>query len=297
MVDLSVIVVSYNTKDLLTTCLRSIGESKDVSYEVIVIDNASTDGSVEMVRKEFPRVECIQNSKNEGFAKAVNQGLARASGKYLLLLNSDATVFPDTLASLRNYMDVHPQVGVVGCRILSEAGNVQFSTGYYPTLWRVAQWMLFWDDVGLKYLTSQYHMENRRFYETEHNVDWVQGACLLISRTAYEKIGGLDESIFMYGEDVEYGYRAKQYGFSVRYIPYPSIVHLGQGSSGSTMSALIGEYRGLMNIYRKYHGRRACYVLSFLLQLGAVLRFLLFGVITGRKEARQAYAACIAVAR
>ena len=294
---ISVITVSYNTKEFLRSCLRNVIASERAAFEVIVVDNASKDGSVAMVKREFPEVICIENTENLGFGMACNQGMARAKGEYFFLLNSDTLIEKQTLAKLSVYMNEHMDVGVLGCQVRGANGEVQASAGFYPTIFRVFLWMSFLDDVGLGTIFKPYHVLDRRFFLKDQEVDWVQGSCMVITRPVYEKIGGFDEEIFMYGEDVEYGARAKKNSYRVQYIAGITITHFGQGSSeGKSRNALLGEFKGLKIMYRRHHTQLSQVLLSVMLQCGAFLRMLFFGILGGNKEARDTYAKAIRLA-
>lgn len=289
--ELSVIIVSYNTENLLKECLTSVLSSLGVSFEVIVIDNVSSDNSVSMLKRNFPAVCLIENKKNVGFAKASNQGLAMAHGEYLLLLNSDTIISSTALHDLVGYMKSNQQVGILGCQTRSADGRIQPSAGFYPTIWRVFLWMSFLDDLGASFFWKPYHVTDKNFFKKEQEVDWVQGACMLIRRTAYKQIGSLDEEIFMYGEDVEYGLRAKSKGIKVMYTPQVTIIHSGQGSSrGNKQNALLGEYRGLKYIYSRQHKSLEKVMLSIMLQWGAILRICIFGILFRQRGAIEIYA-------
>lgn len=296
--DLSVIIVSFNTKELLDACLQSVFASKGVSFEVIVVDNASTDGSAAFVTHKYPKVRVIDNKNNVGFAKANNQGMKTARGERFLLLNSDTKVFPETFEKLVAYARSHNDASIIGCQILSSSGIIKPSAGYYPSLLRVFLWMTFLDDLGLKYVIRPYHVQDAPFFTKDQTVDWVQGACMLIPKRVYERVGGLDEDIFMYGEDVEYGKRVKDSGFNVLFCAGTRIIHIGQGSSGKRpILALVGEYQGLTNMYRKRKGYLSRIVLRLLLQWGAIVRYILFGILGGSQDAKDAYTKSFAVGR
>lgn len=296
--DLSVIIVSFNTKGLLDACLQSVCASHGVSFEVIVVDNASADESAALVAHKYPKIHLVENKSNVGFAKANNQGMKAARGEYFLLLNSDTTVFPETFEKLVAYARSRNGESVIGCQTLNSHGVIQPSAGYYPSLLRVFLWTTFLDDIGLHYIIHPYHVEDRTFFTKDQVVDWVQGACMLIPKQVYENVGGLDEDIFMYGEDVEYGKRVKDSGFNVLFCADIRIIHIGQGSSGKRpILALVGEFQGLTSIYRKHRGYVSRILLSLLLQWGAIVRYLLFGILGGSQDAKDAYAKSLAVAR
>src|SRR3972149_2509597 len=170
--DLSIIIVNYNTKELLLDCLGSIKKNtKKISYEIILVDNASTDGSVEILRRlKSPDVKVVLNRENFGFSKANNQGIKIAKGRYVLLLNSDTKVQDSILTEMIEYMDENPKTGVAGCALKNPDGSLQATGGYFPTLFRVASWMLFFDDIPLlDKLIKPFHPrpEKQFFYKGE----------------------------------------------------------------------------------------------------------------------------------
>jgi GT2 family glycosyltransferase len=177
MIDISIIIVNWNTRELLCQCLGSIQEtSSGIAYEMIVVDNGSTDGSVRAVREAFPLVRLIANTENLGFARANNQGIRASRGQHILLLNSDTLVRPGALAALVRFLNQHSDVGIVGPELLNTDGTVQLSWAAFPTLW---------SEIRGK------NFRVRRRYATRdgceaYNVDWIGGACLLIRRATIE---------------------------------------------------------------------------------------------------------------
>lgn len=227
--NLSIIIVTYNTNKLLRECLGRIRKSKDnLEKEVIVIDNASCDGTVAMVRKEFPEVILIENSKNEGFARANIKGERLAKGKYILLLNTDAFIKEYTLQKVIDFMEKNHECGILGCRIIFQDGSIQFSAKYFPTPWRY-----FVMHAGLdKRFNFLKGLDDVRKQELEPRVvDWVPGCFFLIRRQTIDEIGFLREDYFMYGEDVDFCLRAKKKGWQTFFYPGTKIIHLKSASS------------------------------------------------------------------
>ncbi|MBI4039593.1 glycosyltransferase family 2 protein [Candidatus Daviesbacteria bacterium] len=298
MTDLSIIVVSFNTKKLLEECLNSVfDDAHATSLEVWVVDNASTDGSVEMVTRRFPQVKIIKNDQNWGFAKANNQAITKTSGRYILLLNSDTEVLDGAIDKMILWMDAHLQVGISTCQLLNSDQSIQASGGFFPTIPRLICWMLFLDDLPvIGKLIKPFHPHSPDFifaddlYNKEHFQDWVTGAFFMVRRDVVDKIGILDDNFFMYVEEMEYCYRAKQAGFEIAYVPFAQILHHGGGSSGfSSRNAIVGEYKGLVYFYKKHFSFYTTAISVIFLKLGAILRWLIWGVALGRKEAKEAY--------
>lgn len=237
--NLSIIIVSYNTKDLLRDCLYSLIRSNQLNhplssnYEVIVIDNASTDNSAGMIKKEFPQVKLIQNRANLGYAKANNQALRQAHGEYILFLNPDTIVSPKSLKPLIDYLKTHPQVGVITPRLELKNGQLDPDCHRgFPT-----PWAALCSFSGLEKLFpqsklfSQYHQLYKNL-KIPHEIDACCGAFLLTRGKIIKKIGGWDETYFFYGEDLDLCYRVKQAGYKIVYYPLVSSIHYKGASSG-----------------------------------------------------------------
>ncbi len=300
---LSVIIVNYNTRKLLKNCLSSIfKKTRGVKIEVIVVDNASVDGSIEMIQKEFPQVILIKNRKNLGFAGGNNIGIKKARGEYILLLNSDTRIIEDSLSKMVNFMEENPQIGISSCQLVGEDGKIQPSGGFFPSLFRIFAWMFFLDDIPfLANFIRSFHPHPPQFYthnpwyKLAHFQDWITGAFFLIRKKVVEEIGLLDENFFMYVEEMDYCFRAKKRGWKVFYTPLTKIIHLG-GKSGGSKMAILGEYQGLKYFYQKHMPSWQMPFLRGLLKIGALFRIFLFGIIKKDLEARKIYAEAFRIA-
>lgn len=222
---LSVIIVSWNVKEKLKENLLALFDSQgDVSFEVFVVDNNSADGSAEMVREKFPNVKLIVNQENLGFAKANNQAIKLSVGRYALLLNPDMKVFPNTLVNLINWLNLHQQAMVTGCKLVNENGDILNHVRCFPTIWDQLAIVLklphLFPFVLNKYLCLDFD------YNEEAEVDSVRGSFFVISRQAIDKIGLLDERYFVWFEEVDYCKRVKQAGYEIWYISSVSCVDL-----------------------------------------------------------------------
>ena len=272
--DLSVIIVNWNTRELLGECLCPLTKderrkTKDEppwslvigpSSELIVIDNASADGSVEMVQREFPDIHLIVNESNLGFARANNRGIAASRGRYVLLLNSDTVASAAALDALVAFMDAHPEAGAVGPRLLRPDGTAQpYAFGGDPTLGYLLR-------RGFNRLLRRRYLHD---WNTDaiQEVDWVSGACLMARRAAVEQAGPLDESMFMYFEDNEWCLRIRKAGWKVYYDPQAAIVHLGGQSVAKNPAARQAYTRSLRIFYRKHYGALAYAIMDVLLLL------------------------------
>ena len=301
--EISVIIVNWNTKKLLENCLRSIFRfTKGITFEVIVVDNGSTDGSVQMVKNKFPQVKLIPNSKNLGFTKANNQGIKAARGKYILLLNSDTYLIENSFKKLIEEANKLKNLGALGPKLLNEDRSIQQSAGFFPYLPQILWWMTFIDDLPGGSFLNPYHIDHDAFYKSDHEVDWVTAAAILVSKKIIPQVGGLDEKIFMYGEEVEWCHRIKKAGYKVYFSPSTQIVHIGRGSSGKiSQNAILGEYRGIVYFYQKHKNKVSLQIARFLLKIGALARIIIFGFLglacrqAGRKDLVKTYAKAIKV--
>jgi len=288
--DLSAIIVNWNTKKLLENCLSSIYKfTKGINFEIIVVDNGSTDDSSEFVRKKFPQVKLILNRQNLGFTKANNQGIKTANGKYCLLLNSDTYLIENSFLKLVEKAEELKNLGAIGPLLLNEDKSIQQSVGFFPHLPQVFWWMSFIDDLPRGAILKPYHVDHDSFYRKDRKVDWVTAAAILVPRNVIQRIGSLDEKIFMYGEEVEWCFRIKKAEFAVYFSPCTKIIHIGRGSSGQiSSSAFIGEYKGLIYFYQKHKDKVSLQIARFLLKIGALLRIVVFNLL-GRKELAKFY--------
>jgi GT2 family glycosyltransferase len=274
--DLSIVVVSWNTCRLLDECLASVVE--EVAYqanrmvlrtEVFVVDNGSTDGSVEMVRARYPQVHLIANTHNPGFAGANNQALALARGRYSLLLNPDTVVLEDGLGALVRFMDAHPRAGAAGARLLNADRTLQPSCSPEPTLGREL-WRMFHLDRIVPY--GVYDMYSWPVTEPRP-VHTVQGAAMLVRREALEQVGVLDASYFMYSEEVDWCTRIKRGGWEIYWVPAAQIVHYGGQSSKQVADAMFLQlYRGKIQYFHKHWGRFSTFLYKLILGLATLGR-------------------------
>ncbi len=255
---LSIIIVNWNTRDILLDCLASIERYPPARpYDIWVVDNASSDGSVAAVRAGYPHVQIIANSENCGFAAANNQAIRASQSEYLLLLNSDTIVHPNALERMARFLDEHPDVGITGACLLNADGTLQPSWAAFPSLWS--------ELFG-------HNARRRDWYCTRdgsqaYAVDWVGGAALMIRRAAVNQIGLLDEAYFMYSEETDWCFRARQSGWTICYLPDAPITHLGGQSSRKASARMRAElYRSKIRFYAKHYGRYQAHVLSILLR-------------------------------
>lgn len=258
--DLSIIIVNYNTRQLLKRCLESIKKENLKDFEVIVIDNSSTDRSVDYLNSlKWPNLRLIENKINLGFAKAVNQGLKNAQGEYFLLLNSDIVVKPQAIEKMIDFASKHSKVGVVGGRLFHPDGSLQGSCFYLPTLGRVIK--EFW--LGNKNFSVVKKFAPVGLKPVE--VEAVTGATFLIPRNVFKKVGFFDERFFMYFEDLDYCRRVRQNGFKVYYHPQAEFIH-EHGASGIALSQKTHQW--LAESSKIYHGRVKYFLITWIIRLG-----------------------------
>ncbi|MGK9477440.1 glycosyltransferase [Melioribacter sp. OK-6-Me] len=271
MIDLSIIIVNYNVKEFLLNLLESIRKAtNNLSIEVIVVDNASEDGSVEAIKAKFPEVVLIVNEKNVGFGAANNIALKKARGKYLLLLNPDTIVKEDTFSKMIEFFEKNPDAGIAGCKVLNPDGTLQLACRRsFP-----GPWTSFTKVMGLSSLfpKSKFFARYNLTYLDEnqtYEVDAVSGAFLMMRREVYEKIGGFDPQFFMYGEDLDLCYRAQKAGYKVYYVHSTEIFHYkGESTKRSSIDETKYFYDA-MHLFVKKHLSS-----SFIIQ--GILRFAIF---------------------
>jgi GT2 family glycosyltransferase len=250
--DLSIVIVNWNTEDLLRDCLQSVLTGLGaLQAEVIVVDNASSDGSVAMVRDAFPAVQLIETGRNLGFAGGNNVALRVAQGRHVMLLNTDTLVHGDVLPRSVAWMDAHPEVGVMGPRVLNTDGTVQPSSSAFPSLKNLAM-----QTLGLTRIRrlDRYRMTGWD-RTTEARVEVISGAAMFVRHAAMEEVGLLDEAFFFYGEETDWCHRFARTGWELRFVPIPEITHFGGGAAGKLnhkRDVLMTE--GTTRLHRKHGG-------------------------------------------
>lgn len=277
MLDVSICIVNWNTRELLTNCLHSIfADDQEVTFEIIVVDNASYDNSADMVGARFPQVHLIANNENVGFARANNQAFLLAQGRYVLLLNSDTMVLPGALPQLVRYLDEHPRVGVVGPRLLNPDETFQrscwrgfpslhsaFVDAFY--LWRLAPHSRLVQSSELLDPPGDEPIE----------VDHVLGACMMLRREVINQVGGMDEGFFLFLEETEWCFRIKKAGWKICFLPTAKIIHIGQQSVHQNPERTLPEqYRNYVRFYRKHKNpsRLQEAILKGIVVVGGLLR-------------------------
>lgn len=293
MLDLSVVIVSFNTGPVTLACLGSLFEwTKGITYEVLVVDNASSDGSPQMIRHAFPQVILIEQPTNIGFARACNAALVRARGRYLMLLNSDTHLVEDALTALVQALDAHPQVGAVGPRLIYPDGQTQpYSAGRAKSLWRtLKQYCIPMSPVGRLHLGERLiprsHTTSPVLYETES----ISGAAMMVRREILQTVGLLDESFFLFCEDADWIERIRQAGYVIACAPDVRLIH-HQGAS-SRQDEIRREVEAVvsnLHYFAKHSGRGS--VLLFRVAIAGIMCLRmgtldLFRAVTGKNRTR-----------
>ena len=284
--DLSIIIVSFNTKQLVDDCLSSIYRTMYTSrlkMEIIVVDNISTDGTREMLVKKYPHVVTIFNAENVGFGRANNQGMKRAKGTYIMLLNSDTVVLPDAIDNIYSFALTHPK-SFVGPKLLNPDRTPQTSCGPFFSLPVVfAALFMRGDRNGL----------TRWSPDETRQVDWISGACIVAAKTSFFDDLLFDEGIFMYMEEIDLLMRARRHGYTTYFYPVSKIIHLGAASSTNKRTGpVLNIYRGFLYLYKKHFSRAALDVLRLLLRLKALISIAI-GYVIGSDYLKTTYAEAI----
>jgi len=279
MKDLSIIIVNYNAGNLLKECIESVKNSAlNISYEIIVIDNNSSDNSIDLIRNRFENLKIIMNKMNVGFARASNQGINGSKGRYILLLNPDTVILPDCLKKMVEFMDAHPKAGVAGCKVLNPNGTLQLACRRsFP-----APSVSFYRLTGLSRLfpkSKTFARYNLTYQNPDvvQEVDAVSGSFMMIIRKALDEVGMLDEQFFMYGEELDLCFRMKEKGWKVYYVPDARIIHYkGKSSQQRKRKAVIDFHKAMYIFHKKHYASHTFFLLNWIIILGITLRASLF---------------------
>ncbi|MYC70230.1 MAG: glycosyltransferase [Gemmatimonadetes bacterium] len=274
MVRLSIVFLNYNTRDLTRQALNSVlAAAEGLTVEIFVVDNASVDGSADMVAEEFPQVKLICNEANVGFAAGNNVALRQVTGEYVLLINTDTIVRRDALRTMVEFLDAHPEAGACGCKILDPDGTLQLdSRRGFPTPLAAFCKMSGLSRFFPKHpLIAHYHMTYLDPEQTAE-VEVLSGSCMMVRKAAMDQVGLLDEDYFMYGEDIDWCYRFHQAGWKIYYVPTTSIIHFrGESGRGVPLRILYRKSRAMSIFVNKHMARRFRFFPLWLLQVGIAL--------------------------
>ncbi len=272
--DLSIIIVNWNTKELLEQCLNSIFKSPpERDFDIWVVDNASSDKSIQMVETLFPQVNLIKSEHNLGFGKANNIALEKCQGTYILLLNPDTEVLPKSLDRLSLFLDQQPKAGVAGARLLYADGSQQTSCYPIPTLTKE-----FWRLLHLDRIWT-YGVYDQQTWDLNQprKVDVIQGAAFLVRKVILDQVGFFDPDYFMYTEEVDLCFRIQQAGWDLFWVPQATIVHYeGQSTRQMPTRMFLQLYQSKLQFFRKHHGRSAEAAYKIILALTSLPRLLLY---------------------
>ncbi len=288
MIDLSIVIVSYNTKELLRECIESIYKnSNNLSFEIVVVDNNSHDGSVEMVKKEFKDVILVENKENLGFSKANNIGVKKTSARYVLFLNADTVVYDKTLKYMVDFMDKKKDAGAATCKLVLPSGKIDDASHRgFPTPWNSFSHFSGLSKIFPKTkLFGGYSLGFEDFSKT-HAIDALAGAFMLVRKEAGEEVGWWDEDYFFYGEDIDFCYMLKQNGWKIYYVPEVSILHYKGVSGGlkkiskdittasdeTRIKAQSERFRAMRLFYKKHYEQKYPWIVTRLVYLGIYLK-------------------------
>jgi GT2 family glycosyltransferase len=289
MIDVSIIIVTWNNASDIDRCLDSLaGVGKAASAQIIVIDNASGDGTVDKILRGYPGVRVISNTQNVGFAAANNQAIVATESRYVMILNPDTSVDAGTIEALVHFLDTSPGAWVAGPMILNLDRTVQRSGVRFPSRWNILVESLFLDRL---FSNSRIFGSHKEMYEDPWKprlVDYLQGSALMVRREAIEKVGGLDEAFFMYFEEADWCYRIRKAGGEVHYWPVGKVVHYGGDAFAHfDERRLVYYHRSLLRFFKKHYSTKRAIGLKAILGLRSMLRLLLWLTIAVMSPSRR----------
>lgn len=269
-------IVEFNTVNLLKKCLDTLFNKKwKNNLAVWVVDNASSDNSVEMVEKNFPKVNIIKSEKNVGFGAGHNIVFKKVKADYFIVLNSDTEIEDDIFDGMVDFMEQNKTCGISSCKVIGFDGKLQPNGGDLPFGKALINWLFNLDFMG----GESFHRNDKEYYSKSHEVGWVSGNFMVIRKEIIEKLGGFDESYFMYFEDVDLCFRAKKAGFKVMINPGLSIKHLSGGSlDNPKLRQWGGEFKGLIKFYEYHRGKLAGILIRLFVYFGITLRMIAFAI-------------------
>ncbi len=268
--ELSIIIVNYNSGDYLKNCLNSIKKNiKKIVYEIIIVDNCSSDDSITGIKKD-EKIRIIKNKKNLGFARANNIGVSQAKGEYILILNNDTIIFDNSIEKLLDYKKQHPEIGILSPVILYEDKSFQLSFGFDINLL---------SELFLKYFAETYYKFLYKIKKDNFIIqpNWISGACFLIEKKLYESVSGFDEKFFLYTEDADFGRRVRDKGYKLMVYGKSKIIHLkGKTSSKNLSIAIIESKKSQLYYYCKYNGKLSFIIIKRYLKLKFKIKYYIF---------------------
>ncbi|HRN70732.1 MAG TPA: glycosyltransferase family 2 protein [Candidatus Woesebacteria bacterium] len=285
-IELSIILISFNTAQITANCIESIYNSKDIkkiALEVIVLDNASSDHSIQTIKslqKKYSSLKLIESKENTGFSKGNNLAAKQAKGEYILFLNSDTLVLENAVYKLLTFYKTNQQKAqFIGAKLFNKNMTSQPSAGPFYSLSVV---------FGALFLKGDYWGLTRSSPDRTTKIDWVSGACIMTKKQYFDEVGGFDEGIFMYMEEIDLLYRARQKNYNTYFYPDAQFIHLGSASSNGKTFPILQVYNGFLYFYNKHHKGMALNILKGMLQLKALVS-LAIGRITGKEYLIKTY--------
>ncbi len=284
MVDLTISIVSNDNRELVLACLDSVyGTAGGLTLEVIVVENASRDGSLEAIRERFPGVVLIENAVKEGFSANHNKAIRRAGGEFIFILNDDTIVHEGTLGTMVGFLRGHPEAGAVGGTLMYPDGTLQYTGKGRPTLLAAAMVSLGLHRLFPKNPVTARYYNRKDSYSGVEEVESINGAALMVRRSMLDKVGLLDEGFFLYCEDVDWCIRMREAGYRLYYLPEARITHYrGASTKGRRM---VGIYhRSLVRFYRKHYAGKHSFVVNAAAYAAIALRFAVFWLLGGVRK-------------
>ncbi len=283
--DCSVIIVSYNTRELLKYCIESIYSITERNNEIIVVDNNSEDNTVDMLENNFPKVKIIENDSNYGFGRANNQGMKVSKSEYILLLNSDTMASPAAIYESKKYIECNPEVGVLGCGLLDKKGNIQLSCGRFLRLSHAIYGGIEFNNIlktlGINREIGADHYLSENDHLKIQEVDWTTGAFMFLRKEVFKTTNGFDENIFLYGEEHEWCFRIKSFGWKIVYNPNITIIHFGKSSSANISD--IKRYRYILDgeyyYFKIHYGLCKAILFKYLLTLFSIIKLPIWSIV------------------
>jgi GT2 family glycosyltransferase len=278
MSEVSIIILNWNTYNLVKECIESVQEQgSGVDYEIVLADNGSTDGSIERIEEEYPDLRIAKIERNLGFAGGNNFAAGLCESEYLLLLNSDAILKKGALQDMLALAKENPRIGLVGARLENQDGSFQASYSHFPTLWRE---FLILSKLGRVFINAEYPSCGPQEGQPVRVDGYVEGACILVRRSAYQQTGGLDTRFFMYAEDVDFCFRLAQAGWEIWYHPDAQVTHLGGGSSMNRKPQREADlYRSRVQFFRRHYGNWNAVLLKSLILVFTLIKWAAHGAL------------------
>lgn len=264
-IDVSIIVLSYNTRELLRKCIKSIYDTtKRISFEVICIDDNSFDNSADMIEKEFPQVTLIRNKTNLVYSKSNNIGMRISKGRYVVLLNSDVLILKDVFDEMVQFMDTRPEAGVASCKLINPDGSIQYCVRRLPNLTTAFFQSIGWHNLFPNSKITNKYYQKQLDYDTVFKADSIGTTCFMIRRELLNTVGYLDEQFPLFFTDLDYNKRIRDMGYDIYYIPHIKIIHYGgQSINQQTYKQLIEQHKGIYRFYKKHYSHESFFIKNY----------------------------------